>query len=545
MNMYDWLQANRVRSGARTAFVTRDRDGERSLTWAELADRVEHVRGGLRDHGVRAADRVALSLPNGSDLVATLLAIVAEGAVTVVLPTPSGRRDAAYAERALGIWDDCAPVLLVEDDEGRSRRAPFGRLADVPATTPAELAVHDAVDDIPRVGADDIAFLQYTSGSTKRPRGVVVTAEMLEANCRQARSAYGDSSDDVAVTWVPLFHDMGLVTGLVRPLFSGYTSVLSPPMEFVSEPLSWLRTISENGATLSSAPDFAFAYCARKLRSDDLSGIDLSGWRVARNAGEMVRATTMDAFVSLTRAAGFRESAFCPSYGMAEATLTVTATTPAERPRRLSVDPGRLAVGDTVVPGSGSHELLSSGGAVAGTMVRAGATGAPEGVVGELHVAGPQVSRAYFRSPMPRATDGALRTGDLGFVLDGHVFVLGRHDDVLVANGVNYFQHDIALACASVPGIRPGRLAAFLDDREPSRSGVVVVAEVRADADAGAMPAAIQRRVYEHVGLLVSRVEVAPPGSLPVTTSGKVRVTAVRADYYDRTIVAQGEGAAR
>jgi acyl-CoA synthetase (AMP-forming)/AMP-acid ligase II len=504
-NIYHWLTANVERSPNSTAVAP--------FTWAELAQLVGRIRGGLRVRGIRPGDRVALSLPNGPELVAGFLAVAGEAAIPVVLPTPRGRRDSAYVSRVLGVWSDCAPVVLVESAADLPRRQAFSALSRIPAVVIDELERAEPISDDPR-DVDQPVFLQYTSGSTKSPRGVVASFDMVAANCRQAGQVYGDRPDDVVVSWVPLYHDMGLVTAVLRPLYAGYAAVLQQPGEFVADPLSWLSAIHDHRGTLASAPNFAFAHCVRRIDPALLNGLDLSCWRVARNAGEVVRPDTMDAFTELLSDTGFPDTAFCPSYGMAEATLTVATTTTEIRPARLRLAADQLSDGGAIVPDPAGKELLSSGIPLPDTTVRV----AGPGEIGELLVDGPQVAASYFRSRMPRTADGDLRTGDLGFVHDGHVFVLGRFDDVLVVNGTNYFQQDLVAACATVPGIRPGRIAAFFDEQ------VVILAESVTETEH--LPAQVRARVLDDLGLVVGPVVCLAPGRLPVTTSGKIRVSA-------------------
>lgn len=536
--LLDWIQRHRDRVGEGVAVVTEHAESTVTTTWQELAARVARYRGGLRARGVRPGDRVALSLPNGADLIAAFAAVTSEGATVAVLPLPRGQRDGAYVSRTVGVWGDCAPAVIIETADIAERRRRFPELEALPALIVDELADatphYEAAVPVDRTQP---AFLQYTSGSTSRPRGVRVTHEMIDASCRQAVHTYRETPEDVAVSWVPLYHDMGLLTALLRPLFTGYTTVLLQPTDFVSDPLRWLRALSTYRGTLASAPDFAYAHCVRRITPEQLRGLDLSSWRVARNAGERVRPETLDAFVSLASAAGFVPEAFCPSYGMAEATLTVTATTPEVRPRRLRVARRSLEEGQPVVTDPAGEELLSSGPPVPGTRVEVvGAEGA-DGIVGELEVTGPQVAGSYYSQPVRTSPEGALRTGDLGFTLHGHVFVLGRRDDVLIVNGVNYFQQDIVAACASVPGVRAGRLAALVDDRNAAQQVVVVLAETSAMFDElgpDATTAAIRLCVREAVGVLVGPVRYLPPGELPVTTSGKVRVAAARELWHAR-----------
>lgn len=499
--------------------------GNKQVSYAELTVTASRVAAGLCALSLARGDRVVLVLPHGLEFVGTLLGCVSIGAIAVPAPTPGGSRQRAFEERLTSIAEDCSPRLLVttEDFVGRVAAVPVNRGARV-VTWNAVLAAADGCGALPeRVAqADDPLLLQYTSGSTGRPKGVVVTHAMVEAQCAQARQAYAESPDDVAVTWVPLYHDMGLVTGVLRPLHTGYHSVLMAAREFVSRPRTWLDAIHSYRATLSSAPNFAYDYCVRKIKLDQADPLDLSSWRVARNAGEVVRAATQDRFIAAFGKAGFRASSFCPSYGMAEATLTITTCGPDVPPRRITT--GR---GDTV---------LSSGVPLPGTHVAVrkdeGATGEPQ--AGELWVKGPQLFSRYWPDRAAQVQDGWLKTHDVGFIDEGHVFVLGRADGTVIVNGRNFFGHDIYNACLEVAGLRPGRSVAVTAPLGESPDEVVwLVGEIAIGSDRtegylSQTAAEAREIIFSRTGLAVSAVGLLLPGEMPLTTSGKVQAGRVR-----------------
>ncbi|PBC66211.1 acyl-CoA synthetase (AMP-forming)/AMP-acid ligase II [Streptomyces sp. TLI_235] len=540
----DWLRHHADRRPDEVAVTALDGGSERGrLTyrdWAALADR---AGAAMRAHGARTGDRVLLALPNDESFPAALVAAVGAGLVAVPVPAIEGGRVESARERLLGIVADCRPALLVAPEPRiagfRSLLGPSGPRC----VAWQELAEGRTGPPGPDVERAEIAVLQYTSGSTGHPKGVALTHRSLRASCAQAGLAYRESPADVAVTWVPLHHDMGLVTAVLRPLFTGYRSVLLSPREFVRSPGSWLAAITAHGGTLSSAPDFGYALCARRVPEAELSGYDLAGWRVARNAGEVVRAETVERFTARFAPAGLRADAVLPSYGLAEATLTVTACTTQRPPLVLRVDRERLARGE-VAPardGAVAVRLLSSGVPLPGTRVAIrGADG--RGRLGEVQVDGPQLFAGYWPG---RRDGGPHPTGDLGFLHRGHLFVVGRADDVVVHHGRNFHPPDIAAACAEVAGVRAGRCSAFL----LPDGDVCVVAELadpagRPPRAVTAVEAQVRRALARTLGLYVAQVVLVPAGTLPVTTSGKVR-TAETARRHRRGLLPVPTGSPR
>lgn len=526
-----------------TALVVADPGAghETQSTFGELDAAVTGLAAGIRA-ALGPASRILLVLPNDASFATAFLAAQAAGCIPVPAPVPTASRHAAFSERLRHIIADCRPSVVLTLPDWIEQIAGLvpdelpvcGWDAPIERAAPESAAAADP--------AEAVAFIQYTSGSTKSPRGIVVTHAMVAANLRQVAERYNESTSDTAVTWVPLYHDMGLVTGLLRPLSHGYRTVLLRPESFAADPMSWPETISRHSGTLASAPNFAYDLCVRKYDQARAAALDLTSWRIARNAGEVVHAATADDFTTVFADAGFRASAFCPSYGMAEATLTITTCTPGDPPRRSRAR--AEAVGD----GRGAAApyerlLLSSGTPVPGTEVRIAGAGA-DGGIGPILVRGEQTfSRYWGQAPHPEAifSDGWMRTGDIGMMEHGHLYVLGRDDDVVISLGRKfYIGTDILPACAKIPGIRPGRAALFEVHAE-NTGRIHLVAEVRKGTaptgdEIGAIRRRLQRTVVQETGLFLSGVHFAPAGSLPVTTSGKVRHSKVRDRFVAGTL---------
>jgi acyl-CoA synthetase (AMP-forming)/AMP-acid ligase II len=548
--VYNWL-IRHAEARPEGPAVAEWRDGARSpwLTYSAAARIIDEIAGGLRRQ-IHPGDRVMLIFPNGIAFYCSFVACIAAGAVAVPSPVPGVAREPAVRERLSGITEDCQPSLVVTDPEWAEMISGVMG-SNCPTATHEELRQAGARlrGALPSGVPFPVALLQYTSGSTRRPRAITVTHESLRANCAQAAEAYAETAEDVGVTWVPFYHDLGLNTGIMRPLFSGYASVLLRPDDFVTRPITWLSAIDSCGGTISSGPNFAYDLCVRKVSHENASALDLSTWRIARNAGEVVRADTVERFTAHFSAAGFTESALCTGYGLAEATLSVSTCTPQVRPLRLTVLRSDLQQGVvTVLDGPVSSDvpvqsLLSSGVPLSGTQVRAGDG---NGRIGPISIRGPQVLGGNTADLGAHPWKGAdankdewYDTGDLGFIFDGHLFVVGRADDTVIHHGRNFYLADVAAICEKIDGLRPGRAVPFVThDDEDAMERTCIVAEVRPgiDADASALraiAAEIRRSLVSSLEFFVTSVVFVSPGTLPVTTSGKLRASEAKRRYED------------
>jgi acyl-CoA synthetase (AMP-forming)/AMP-acid ligase II len=517
---------------------------EAAITFAELADRAENL---ARRIAGRAApgERALLLCPNGVGFMVGFFGCVLAGVIAVPIMPP--RRQSAR-DASAGIVGDCAPRLALA-----SRALIDGERGDLVGRLAAGLewlAVDDAAPaasvPLPSPGGDDIAFLQYTSGSTSAPKGVMVAHANLLANLGMIARAFGNTRRSTYVSWVPLYHDMGLIINALQSLYVGSLCVLMAPVAFMQRPLVWLRAISDYRAEVAGGPNFAFDLCVERYRPEQMEDIDLSGWKVAFNGAEPVRAATIRRFAETFAGHGFAAAAMFPAYGMAEATVLASAGRRGAGPvlctvsreglrRNLAAGPRDAADAQSVV-GCG-RELPGERIAIIDPETCARLV---PGRVGEVWVAGPNVARGYWQNPEASAAafDGRivgekggswLRTGDLGF-LDkaGELFITGRIKEIVIVRGANHYPQDIEHTVQGChPALRRHGGAAFTIAGDDDIERLVVVQEVERTHRHRIAVDEVVGRIREAV---VSEHEVVPrdilllrPGALPITTSGKIQ----------------------
>jgi len=531
------------------------RDGEEDaadITYGELDRRARAIAAALQQRA-RPGDRALLLYPSGLEFIAAFLGCLYAGVVAVPAYQPNPRLERTLT-RLRAITADARPAVVLTTASLLS--AASGLVASDPVFSDATWLATDAEADDAGSFRDEavidqgtLAFLQYTSGSTSTPRGVMVTHGNLMHNERQIQRAISLTEDSVMVIWLPLFHDMGLIGGTLQPLHTGFPCTLLSPAAFIQRPIRWLRALTRYRGTISQAPDFAYAMCVRQIDEADRATLNLSSWTAALNGAEPVRPETLEDFAVAFGPCGLRREALFPCYGLAESTLMVSGGPVLSGPVVLRAEEGPLRRGTVAVTEDGGKPLASSGQILPGyrvviadprTRVRCQA-----GQIGEIWLAGPSIASGYWKSPAAtEATFSArlagtdegpfLRTGDLGFIRDEQLFITSRLTDLIIIRGSNHAPQDIErTAEISHPALRPGSGIAFtIEDGGDAR--LVVVHEVRLDglaADCEEVAAAVRQAVMEEHELDVYAVVLLKPGTLPKTSSGKPRRRACRDQF--------------
>lgn len=573
VDLFDARVAGRPESCALSLLRNGETVSER-LTYSELRCRSLEFAERLQEE-LEPRDRVLLLLPNGVEYAITFLGCLYAGVVAVpAYPTDS--RQAASRSRLQSILRNAKPKLILTTN-GRAEAVPNGLFDDSGEGTRVlevdsmgfvrrsgslrdeaeresppsneRRARRVAEQRSPDFGPASVAFLQYTSGSTSDPKGVMVTQGNLVANTRAIRTAFAYSEHDRMMSWLPLFHDMGLVGGLLAPLSAGAEVVLMTPEQFVRKPGRWLRAISNLGCTISGGPDFAYRLCLERLKDRELEEIDLSTWRVAFNGAEPVRATTLSSFSDRFAQCGFEGSALLPCYGLAEFTLMVSGAHYRPDLTVQTFDAEALGKG-LVRRQEGGQRVVSCGSVQAGEQVCVvdPATRVPVDahVVGEICVAGPSLTAGYHENR--RATEETfielrgrrfLRTGDMGFVRDGEIFVTGRQKDMLVVRGQNIYPQDVEELLEG--HFAQVRRAAVFSARDGESEGIGVAVEVRgARGSAPAICRSIRELTSRECGEPAAEVYLVRPGVLPLTTSGKIQRRRCSSELGDGTIQSLG-----
>ncbi len=538
-------------------------DGESrevTLTYGELHRRARAIAAVLQSHGA-TGERVLLVYPPGLDFICAWFGCAYAGAISIAVPPQQPSRPLPFIAAVSGIASEATPIVaLTTASILESLPTLEGNVtARVPRWIPAEGDMDETAVQWqdPATTGDDLAFLQYTSGSTRSPRGVMVTHANLMDNLHAIGESFWRSSLTGSVIWLPPFHDMGLIGGIFGPLYVGSPVTLLSPTAFLQRPHRWLHAIARFGASVSGGPNFAYDLCVRRISPEKRVGLDLSEWRVAFTGAEPVNAETLAAFTERFAPCGFRPEAFTPCYGLAESTLLVAAHEMTEPPRvrtfnRTELEHHRIVECDRSA--DDVRTLISCGRPSTTTLIVDPDTRAPcpPRWVGEIWVSGPSVAKGYWNQPtetkhafdahLAGVADGSfLRTGDLGFLFDGELFVTGRLKDLIIIDGRNHYPQDIELTVGdSHPAFEPTDCAAFSVDRG-GREALVVVAAVRGSPDrlTDDLPAVIRTAVAELHDLRVHDVVLVRRGGVPKTTSGKIRRSACRTAYHECSLSAR------
>ena len=541
----------------RTAYVFLDDRGEASqISYAQLGERTRAIAARLQSQ-LEPGDRALLVFPAGLEFITAFFGCLYAGVIPVPATYPKPKRPMPRLNR---IALDCsasvalstAPTLATLDPE----------LLSADAATNQWIATDEIEDGWagdwkpPHIAETDIAFLQYTSGSTSDPKGVMVSHANLLNNLECIRRSFGigeveNHIDASGVFWLPAYHDMGLIGGILTPLHMGGRSVLMSPTSFLQRPLRWLEAIDEYQASISGAPNFAYEYCVRRTTAEARAELNLSHWRLAFCGAEPIRAETLEHFTEAFGPVGFRSEAFYPCYGLAETTLLAAGGDFRTEPRVLAVNRAALASHRVVPatatePAESTQRLVSCGQAVPDHDIAIvepeSGTLCPSGTVGEILIQGPSVAQGYWNRPeeseqMFGATvagrrERYLRTGDLGFFRDGELFVTGRLKDVIIIRGRNHYPQDIEqTAEAAHPAVLPGAAFALTENNEERLVVVHQLDRQFRDADLDQVVRAIRRLIVEGHELDPYAIVLIRQTSLPITSSGKVQRTLCREQY--------------
>jgi len=553
-------------------------DGELSstLTFGELHVAAQRLAEELARRSVLAGDRVALMLPTSRAFFISYAGILLAGAVPVpIYPPFRADRIEEYAARQSAILNNAEVCMLLTFRRGEAvAKLLRPRVRSLKEVADAEKVI-EAADKAPppapgarspyisgsrvRKGSD-LAMLQYTSGSTGDPKGVMLTHANMLANIRAIGQAVQVGAGDVAVTWLPLYHDMGLIGAWLTPLHFGLPVAVMSPLAFLTRPEKWLQAFHKHRGTITAAPNFAYELCVRKIADKDIQGIDLSSWRTALNGAEPVNPETLERFGKRFAKYGFRREAQLPVYGLAEATLGVTVPTPGRGPRIDRVERETFASQGRAVSAPPENDtaisFVSSGKPIPGHEVRivdGNGVELPDRTEGFLWFRGPSATSGYYRNakateallPLgPAANDGGfhwVNSGDRAYREEEEIYITGRVKDIIIKGGRNLYPHEVEELATRAEGIRKGCVVAFgLNDEASGTEKLVVVAETR-DRDATrrtAISAKVTELVSQGLGLPPDRVELIPPGSIPKTSSGKLRREETKQLYLAGTLSA-------
>ncbi|HEX5719098.1 MAG TPA: AMP-binding protein [Thermoanaerobaculia bacterium] len=528
-------------------------DGEpEELSFGELARRAGAVAAGLKNLGVGSGQAVGLMLPTSLDYFAAFFGTQMAGAIPVPLYPPARLSQIEdHLRRQAGILETAQATVLVTFPEvlplARLLRAQLPGLKRV--VTVAEVSAPGAVSA--PVREEDIAFLQFTSGSTGNPKGVTLTHANLLANLRSIGKAVDIGGEDVVVSWLPLYHDMGLIGSWMGSLYFGISLVLMSPLSFLARPSRWLWAIHRHRGTLSPAPNFAYELCVGKVEDAEIDGLDLSSWRYALNGAEPVSPEAMRRFTERYTRYGFNPKAMAPVYGLAECSLAVAFTPVGRGPVLDTVDRETFQKTGEALPVEEGLRFVSCGFPVPDHEIRI-VDGAGKELgerrEGRLELRGPSATSGYYRNPEATKKlirNGWLDSGDRAYIAGGEVYITGRVKDIIIRAGRNLYPHELEEAVGEIPGIRKGCVAVFgTADPHSGTEKVVVLAETRErkEPELDRLRREIQDVAVALLGTPADDVVLAPPQTVPKTSSGKIRRAASR-DLYERGQLAGGRTA--
>jgi len=518
------------------------------ITYRALWEGATGYAARLAAAGLAPGERVAIMLPTGKEYLYCFYGALIAGAIPVPLYPPARLSTIEdHMTRHVGILRSAGAALMVTIPEAKALawllRAQVETMRVV--LVPADLEGGGRY--VPHAArAGDIAFLQYTSGTTGSPKGVVLTHENLLANVRAMAAAARATDEDVFVSWLPLYHDMGLIGGCFATMYLGFPVVLMSPLAFLARPARWLHAIHRHRGTISGGPNFAYELCLRRIADADMEGLDLSSWRFAFNGAEPVLPETLEGFAGRFERWGFRRDSLAPVYGLAECSVGLAFTPPGEPWRIDRVDRDAFTRRGEAAPARADDpsplRFVGCGTPIPGHYLRvvdAAGLELPERHEGSLQFRGPSATSGYYRNPEATRklfSGDWLNTGDRAYLADGHVFITGREKDLIIRGGRNISPYELEQAVGNLAGVRRGCVAVFgVRDAATGTERVVVLAEMR-DADTSrhdALRRMINELAVNLIGGPADDIVFAPPGTVPKTSSGKIRRNAAR-EYYER-----------
>jgi 1-acyl-sn-glycerol-3-phosphate acyltransferase len=532
-----------------------DAPEEPEITYADLREGALRMAAGLQARGVRPGEMIAIMLPTGRDYFFSFYGILMAGAVPVPLYPPARPTQLEdHLGRQAGILDSCRAVLLITVPEALKLarlikpRVPSLRQLETPKRLVGDVDEYRPTS----VKGQDIAFLQYTSGSTGNPKGVILTHDNLLANIRADGQGIGAEATDVFVSWLPLYHDMGLIGAWLGSLYFALPLVIMSPLHFLTRPVRWLQAIHRHRGTLSAAPNFAYELCLSRIEDSELEGLDLSSWRIAFNGAEPVSPKTLMRFTERFAPYGFRREAMYPVYGLAECSVGLAFPPLGRGPLIDRIERDTFMRNGRAVPVSedmpDALEFVACGGPLSGHEIRVvDDTGneLPERREGRVQFRGPSTTSGYYRNPEATRRlfhDDWLDSGDRGYMVDGEIHLTGRAKDVILRAGRNVYPQELEEAVGKLPGIRTGLVAVFgSEDRARGTERLVVLAETRSEdpAERERLVSEIRALGSDLVGVPPDDVVLAPPGTVLKTSSGKIRRAASR-DLYESGRIGKG-----
>jgi acyl carrier protein len=531
-----------------------EEDGEH-ITYGDLWQSARRIAAGLQDYGLAPGENVLIMLPTGREYFTSFFGILLAGGTPVPLYPPGRMKQIEeHLSRHTAIAANSRAGIMITVPEAKvfaqlmHRRVKTLRavatVQDLCSSSDAPPALHE-----PTVGTEDTAFLQYTSGSTGMPKGVVLSHANLLANLRAMGQVIHFTSDDAVVSWLPLYHDMGLIGAWLGSLYFGCPLTVMSPLAFIARPVRWLQAIHRYRATLSAAPNFAYELCLHRIDDKDLQGLDLSSWRYAFNGAEAVSPITIERFTARFGKYGFAPETMTPVYGLAESSVALAFPPKRRRPiidcinRQMLMDKGKA-----VMAAAGEHDaarFVSCGQPLPGHQIRivddAGRE-LPDRRQGRLQFSGPSATSGYFRSPDQTRSlfdDQWLNSGDLAYIADGEVYITGRSKDMIIRGGRNIYPTELEEAIGKIKGISKGNVAVFGSmEKDSATERLVVLAETRKrqPEDLAVLRIAVNTVVNDLCGTPPDEVVLAPPNTVLKTSSGKIRRAASRQLYEENKI---------